>query len=80
MFVSRQRESRVDDPPVPLQRNVPAVPALVELLDGRDELVPVDPANDGREAGHQAHAVLRPRHLHAAHLIVIEVNGIYLCY
>ena len=39
MFISRQGEGAVNNPPVSLQGDVPAVAALVELLDGGDELV-----------------------------------------
>ena len=39
MFISGQGEGAVDNPPVSLQRNVPAVAALVELLYGGYELV-----------------------------------------
>ena len=48
--------------------STPPVAALVKLLHAGDELVPVDAAHDGRQPVHQAHRVLSPRHLHAAHL------------
>ena len=52
MFISWQCEGSVDNPPVPLQWNIPTVPTLVELLNGGDELVPIDSTNDGWEAIH----------------------------
>ena len=39
VLISGQGEGAVDNPPVSLQGNVPAVAALVELLYGGDELV-----------------------------------------
>ena len=67
VFISGQGQGAVDNPPVSLQWNVPTVAALVELLYGGDELITVDPANDGGQAGHQTHGVLRPGELQAAH-------------
>ena len=57
----------------------PPVAALVELLDAGDELVPVDAADDGGQPVHQAHAVLGPRHLHAAHLQGVWCQGKSKC-
>ena len=39
MFISGEGEGAVDNPPVSLQRDIPAVAALVELLYRGDELV-----------------------------------------
>ena len=50
----------------------PPVAAFVKLLHAGDELVPIDAAHDGGQPVHQAQRVLSPRHLHAAHLIILE--------
>ena len=59
--------------------HISPVAALVELLDAGDELVPVDAPDDGWQPVHQAHAVLGPRHLHAAHLQGVGCQGMGKC-